>query len=130
MRVSAAILLAAVLPGKAEAASGSPRILDADAFRHCIEYFNGMVEEDVVNYVPNAGAWTWIEANVPRFTCPDPEVERTYHYRWWVFRKHIKQTPAGFILTEFLPPVKHATDYNAISCGLGHHVAEGRCKPG
>jgi hypothetical protein len=30
------------------------------------------------------------------------------------------------VITEFLKPVKHATDYNAISCALGLHINEGR----
>ncbi len=101
-------------------------VLDPEAFRHHVEFFNGMVEEGVVNHIPNARAWEWIKQNVPFFTCPDPDVERTYYYRWWTYRKHIKQTPAGFILTEFIRPVGHATEHNAISCALGHHAAEGR----
>ena len=101
-------------------------MLDRDAFRRHVEYFNGMVEEGVVNRIPNAGAWEWMKENVPFFTCPDQNVEQIYYYRWWALRKHIKKTPAGFILTEFIRPVRHATQYNAISCALGHHVAEGR----
>jgi len=85
-----------------------------------------MAEEAVVNYIPDARAWDWMRDNIPLFTCPDPDVERTYYYRWWSFRKHLKRTPAGFVITEFLRPVRHATDYNAISCALGHHVNEGR----
>ena len=85
-----------------------------------------MVDEAVVNYIPNAGAWAWMKDNVPFFACPDKEVEEIYYYRWWAFRKHIKKTPAGFVITEFLKPVGHATEYNAISCALGHHIAEGR----
>ena len=101
-------------------------ILNADSFRHYVDFFNGMAPEDVVNHVPNERAWEWMKSNIPLFACPDPDVERTYYYRWWAFRKHIKQTPAGFIVTEFLRPVRHATDYNAISCALGHHINEGR----
>ncbi len=50
----------------------------------------------------------------------------TYYFRWWTFRKHIRQTPQGFVLTEFLAPVGHAGPYNTISCAFGHHLAEGR----
>ncbi len=38
----------------------------------------------------------------------------------------MKPTPAGLIITEFLKPVKHAGEYNALSGAFGHHVAEGR----
>ncbi len=101
-------------------------VIDPESFRHQVEFFNAMTPETVVNHVPDVRAWEWLRSNVPFFTCPDEEVERTYYYRWWAWRKHIKQTPAGFILTEFIRPVGHATDHNAISCALGHHVAEGR----
>ena len=53
--------------------------------------------------------------NIPLFTCPDTAMEEMYYYRWWTFRKHIKQTPAGRIITEFITPVRHAGSYNSIS---------------
>lgn len=101
-------------------------ILLAESFKHHVDSFNAADVEDVVNLVPNAQAWDWMAANVPLFTCPDPELETVYYYRWWTFRKHIKQTPVGRVLTEFMLPVKHAGAYNTISCALGHHLAEGR----
>jgi hypothetical protein len=117
----------ALLAGsRTQAAPSAPAILDPGAFAPYVKYFNAMVPEEVTNYIPNAKAWNWMEANIPFFTCPDQNLELTYYYRWWAYRKHIKQTPAGFIITEFLKPVKHATVYNALSCAFGHHVAEGR----
>jgi hypothetical protein len=101
-------------------------ILRADNFRHHIDFFNDMEPEDVVNLIPDSQSWDWLKANIPLFTCPDSEMERIYYYRWWTFRKHIKQTPAGVIITEFITPVRHAGTYNSISCALGHHIAEGR----
>ena len=40
--------------------------------------------------------------------------------------KHIKQTPDGFIITEFLPQVGWAGKHNTINCAAGHHLHEGR----
>ncbi|SPF54122.1 conserved hypothetical protein [Candidatus Sulfopaludibacter sp. SbA4] len=99
---------------------------DPETFRHYIEDFNRTFPEEVVNSIPDAQAWNWMQANIPFFACPDREIEQLYYYRWWAFRKHIKETPAGLIVTEFLKPVKHAAEYNALSCALGHHIAEGR----
>ena len=65
-------------------------------------------------------------ANVPLFGCPDAQLEQTYYFRWWTYRKHIRRTPNGLVLTEFLQPVSHAGPYNTISCAFGHHLAEGR----
>jgi len=33
-----------------------------------------------------------LRTNVPLFECPDKDFERTYYFRWWTYRKHIKQT--------------------------------------
>lgn len=88
--------------------------------------FNSLDSEYVVNYVSNAQAFDWLKENVPLLECPDSIIEQTYYYRWWAFRKHLKETPDGFIFTEFITPVKHAGRYNALSCAFGHHVYEGR----
>ena len=102
------------------------KILEADNFKHHIDHFNSMEPEGVVNLIPNAQAWEWIKQNVPFFSCPDADMEEIYYFRWWSFRKHIKQTPAGHVVTEFILPVKHAGIYNTVSCALGHHIAEAR----
>src|SRR5205823_3737652 len=101
-------------------------ILAPEPFKHYVDSFNATDVEDVVNFVPNVRAWDWMTANVPLFECPEKDMEEMYYFRWWCFRKHIVQTPVGFVLTEFITPVKHAGAYNTISCAFGHHVAEGR----
>ena len=104
----------------------APSILNPDSFRHYIDDFNQTYKEEVINFIPDAQAWDFLKSNIPFFTCPDPAIEQIYYFRWWTYRKHIKQTPAGFLITEFLKPVNHASEYNALSCALGHHIAEGR----
>ncbi len=64
--------------------------------------------------------------NIPLFECPDKELEKTYYFRWWTYRKHIQKTPDGFVITEFLPSVNWAGKYNTISCPAAHHFYEGR----
>lgn len=109
-------------------AFAAPRalVLDPEAIGPHVEKFNSMVKEEVVNVIPDAQAFPWMKANIPLFTCPDRDIEEIYYFRWWTYRKNIKQTPLGYIVTEFLKPVKHAAEYNALSCALGHHIAEGR----
>ena len=114
------LIIASLVPMEAQS------VLKYGDFRRYVETFNRLFPEEVINAVPDAQAWEWMQQNTPLFACPDPDVERTWYYRWWTFRKHIKKTANGHILTEFLKPVKHATDHNAISCALGHHIAEGR----
>jgi hypothetical protein len=120
MRCAMVALLAFLVP------AGAQTVLRSEDFRHHVESFNRAFTEDVINAIPDAQSWAWMKNNVPLFACPDTDVERTWYYRWWTFRKHIKQTPDGYVLTEFLRPVKHAGVYNTISCALGHHLAEGR----
>ncbi len=68
----------------------------------------------------------WMAKHVPRFEYPDKEMEEIDHFRWWKFRKHIKQTPDGFAITEFLPKVNWSGKHNTISSPAGHHFREGK----
>jgi len=104
----------------------SASVLSTDKLRTYVTYFNGIDDEAVKNYVPNAQAFDWLSQNIPLFDCPDSVLQEVYYYRWWAFRKHLKQTPEGYIFTEFITQVNHAGKYNAISSALGHHIYEGR----
>lgn len=53
-------------------------------------------------------------------------IEEIYYFRWWTFRKHLKKTPDGFIVTEFLPDVPWAGKHNGICCPAWFHFREGR----
>ncbi len=107
-------------------APGEPMfVLDAQAFRHHVDFFNDMEPENIVNHVPNRQSWSWLKDNVPFFECPDKGFEQVYYYRWWTFRKHLNKTPDGFVFTEFLDQVGHSGKHNTISCALGHHISEG-----
>jgi len=100
-------------------------VLDADTFKHHVDFFNTMEPENIVNAIPNNRSWQWMNENIPFFECPDKSFEQIYYFRWWTFRKHIKQTPDGFVFTEFLDQIGHSGKYNTISCALGHHIYEG-----
>jgi hypothetical protein len=101
------------------------QVLDSADFAHHVAKFNSLDVGKTDTQIPNLKAWDWIVDNVPLFNCPDPQLEETYYFRWWTFRKHINKTPHGFLITEFLTPVRHAGPYNTISCAFGHHLAEG-----
>jgi len=88
--------------------------------------FNAHDEECYVQKFPNTEAAAFMKENIPVFECPDKELEKTYYFRWWTYRKHVKETAEGYIITEFLPEVPWAGKYNAIPCPGAHHIAEGR----
>jgi hypothetical protein len=96
-------------------------VLQPDQFRDYVRQFNADDPENIVNFIPND-----VKVNIPLFECPDKDFERIYYFRWWTFRKHIKQTEDGFVFTEFLDKVGHSGKHNTISCALGHHIYEGR----
>jgi hypothetical protein len=95
-------------------------------FRHYMDTFNANDEELYPAAIRNTNAWPFLRDNIPRFDCPDKVLEEIYYFRWWTYRKHIKPTPDGFIITEFLPEVPWAGKDNAISCAAGLHIYEGR----
>jgi hypothetical protein len=101
-------------------------ILTTDKLKNYVNYFNSIDTETVKNYIDNAHAAEFLSANAPLFQCPDSAIEKIYYYRWWTFRKHLKQTPDGFIFTEFIIPESWAGVYNSISSAVGHQVYEGR----
>jgi len=101
-------------------------VLNTDKLNKYVGYFNSIDDEAVKNFVPNSSSFEWLSNNIPLFDCPDSAIQKIYYYRWWAYRKHLKQTPEGFIFTEFITPANHAGKYNAISSGTGHHIYEGR----
>lgn len=106
--------------------NASSSILKFADFRHYIDYFNSMETENIVQAIPNEKSAEWMEKNIPLFECPQRNFEEMFYYRWWTLRKHIKQTPVGYVFTEFLVPRTYADKYNLISCALGHHIYESR----
>jgi len=101
-------------------------VLKADEFKHLIEQFNNNDRELHKGAIDNTAAWEFLRERMPLFDCPDADITLSYYFRWWTYRKHIKKTPAGFIVDEFLPNVSWAGKYNSINCAAGHHIYEGR----
>ena len=95
-------------------------------FKPYVDYFNSMEDENIAQAIPNARASQWMEENIPLFECSQKNFEEMYYYRWWTLRKHIKETPVGYGMTEFLVNRSYADKYNLIACAIGHHIYESR----
>ena len=108
------------------ATAAGPAILQPDAMREHVENFNRHDHTHFGQAISNEDTADWMAANVPLFDCPDPDITEIYHFRWWTFRKHIRETDDGFVITEFLPEVSWSAKHNTISCPAGHHFREGR----
>ncbi|MBR1687395.1 MAG: exo-alpha-sialidase [Prevotella sp.] len=107
-------------------ASATVALLRYDDYRHYVDHFNTMEDENIRQAIPNADAWQWMTENVPLFDCPQQDFEEMWYYRWWTLRKHIEQTPVGYAMTEFLVNRSYADQYNLIASGVGHHIHESR----
>lgn len=119
------IVLSVILPLQAQGQNS----LVKNASKAIDSYVSEFNREDNELYkqdIANREASDFLKKNIPFFECPDKNLEKTYYFRWWTYRKHIKKTPAGFVITEFLPAVPWAGKYNTISCAAIHHFYEGR----
>ena len=72
-------------------AQNKPYILKAAAFKHYVDYFNTMEDENIKQAIPNAQSWDWMQKNIPLFECPQQNFEEIFYFRWWTLRKHIKK---------------------------------------
>lgn len=104
----------------------SAAVLRWSNFAHYADRFNRMEDENIAQAIPNAQAAEWMQANIPLFECPQENFEEMYYFRWWSLRKHIKETPVGYGMTEFLVNRSYADKYNLIACAIGHHIYESR----
>ena len=100
-------------------------VLDDGKIRTYAGLFQAMDEEMTGTSISNVQACGWMTGQIPRLDCPDKDIEETYYFRWWTYRKHLKNTSEGHVVTEFLPDVPWAGRHNAISCASGHHLYEG-----
>ena len=66
------------------------------------------------------------QVGFPLVELSDPTIEQIYYFRWHTYCKHLKKSPLGWVVTEFLPDVPWAGKHNTISCAAGHHFNEGR----
>jgi hypothetical protein len=104
----------------------SGTVLSSDLLQNYVDRFNAEDDEIYTNVVSNAQACEFLKKNIPLFECPDTDFERTWYFRWWTYRKHLKETPDGYVVTEFLPDVPWSGKYNTISCPAALHFYEGR----
>ena len=101
-------------------------LIDENLVGQYIDKFNNKDVELYQQFISNAEAKTFILDNVPLIDIPDKDIEETYYFRWWTYRKHIKNTKDGFVITEFLPEVNWSKKHNTINCPAAHHIYEGR----
>jgi hypothetical protein len=70
----------------------------------------------------------WFARRIPIFESPDGAIDSTYYYRWDLITKHLTygSPRSGYTFTEFIDRPFWSGAYGAISCPLGHQLAEMR----
>ena len=106
--------------------SQKKEIINSSKLKSYVEIFNKSDNELYTQHIPNENAFEFLNKNIPLIDLPNKNLEETYYFRWWTFRKHIKSTVDGFVITEFLPQVSWSMKHNTINCPAGHHIYEGR----
>ena len=101
-------------------------IVNKERLSSLISNFNKNDNEIYKQFISNEQAFEFLAENIPLIDIPNKKIEETYYFRWWTFRKHIKFTPDGFVITEFLPNVYWSKKHNTINCPAAHHIYEGR----
>ena len=66
-----------------------------ERLKYYVDYFNQNDEEICRNKIDNAHAYEWLAEEIPLLECPDKTIEETYYFRWWTYRKHLKETEDG-----------------------------------
>lgn len=77
-------------------------------------------------YSDTAAERSPFDIGIPLIDAANNTIEQIYYFRWHTYCKHIRKTPVGYVITEFLPDVPWSGKYNTICCPAGHHFYEGR----
>jgi hypothetical protein len=127
--VQIAALLAVVLTldgvGLSEVPKPDPkRVLDPARIQpYFTEFYND--EREMLGTAPPVPL-NWFVDNIPLLDVPDKNIEEIYYFRWYSFQKHIKKSPDGFIIDEFLDNVPWAGKFNSINMAVETHIREAR----
>ncbi len=124
-------MLAMALPiaGNAAAPIGNAAppvapLLQPQSFHHYFDRF-AAEETEFLGEAPPV-PWDWFKRNLPWLDIPDKQMEEIYYFRWYSFQKHIRKTPDGYIIDEFLDNVPWAGKFNGIDAAAEHHLREAR----
>ena len=94
--------------------------------RDYVYKFNSNDEEAFKNLIDNDHAYDFLSQNAPKLTCPDSDIEETFAFRTWTYRKHIRIEDGGWVVSEFLPEVPWADKGNTISAAFPFHLDEAK----
>ncbi len=125
MKLTMTLLIAAVISNWCHGMERKDAVLTTAKLKAYVDQFNAD-DEELYSNIKNKDALAFLEGNIPLFECPDEDFQRTWYFRWWTYRKHVKLTEDGYVVTEFMPKVGWSGKHNTINCPAAHHFHEGR----
>ena len=94
-----------------------------------INFFNENDNEIYKNDIDNNHVYDWIKNEIPLFECPDKEIEQTYYFRWWTYRKHIKRADGGYAISEWTIVKKVDRGMRKIGKAQPRHAGRTKVQP-
>ena len=67
-------------------------VVSQDKLKNYVNDFNEKDYEIYKQFYANSEAYEFLRKNIPLIDLPSKEIEETYYFRWWTYRKHIKNT--------------------------------------
>ncbi len=99
-------------------------------YRHYVDTFREQEREATGKLYEGEGnedTWAWMQREVPWFDASDKRFEEMYYFRWYAWKKHLVQTPHGYLITEWLPKPEFTDgSYGALPDAAPFHIAEAR----
>ena len=110
--------------------SAALAVLKPADYLHYIDTFREQEREATGKLYEGEGSedtWSWMQREIPWFDSSDKRFEEMYYFRWYAWKKHLVKTPAGYIITEWLPkPEMTDGSYGALPDAAPFHIAEAR----
>ncbi len=105
-------------------------VLRPGQFQHYVEMFEAQEREatgTVYAGESKEDSWAWMQREIPWFESSDKSFEEMYYFRWYAWKKHLVETPKGFVITEWLPkPEMTDGSFGALPDAAPFHIAEAR----
>jgi len=112
-----------------QATSGAA-VLKPDEYRHYVDLFRIQEQEatgKIYDGESGEDPWAWMKREIPWFDSSDKKFEEMYYFRWYAWKKHLVQTPQGYVITEWLPkPEFKDGSYGALPDAAPFHIGEAR----
>jgi hypothetical protein len=127
------LMIGVILMAASAACAQTPpatAVLKPATFEHYVELFRAQEKEATgAEYLGESkeDSWAWMQREIPWFESSDKSFEEMYYFRWYAWKKHLVETPKGYVITEWLPkPEMTDGSFGALPDAAPFHIAEAR----